>query len=69
MPNCVAMIPRSMLESMPGSRNVNAYPLSEAFRYLNIWLTWRRGVRSTALDALINLVQTAIHEALPPASP
>jgi len=58
-----------MLGSMPGSRNVNAYPLSEAFRYLNIWLTWRRGVRSTALDALINLVQTAIHEALPPASP
>jgi len=58
-----------MLESMPGSRNVNAYPLSEAFCYLNIWLTWRRGVRSPALDALTNLVQTAIHEALPPASP
>ncbi len=56
----VAMVPRSMLESMPGSRNVNAYPLGEEFRYLNIWLTWRRGVRSPALSAFIDLVQTAV---------
>lgn len=63
------MIPRSMLESMPGSRNVNAYRLSEEFRYLNIWLTWRRGVRSPALNAFIDLVQTAVHETSPPASP
>jgi DNA-binding transcriptional LysR family regulator len=53
----VAMFPRSMLESMPGSRNVNAYPLNEAFRYLTIWLTWRRGVRSPALNAFIELAQ------------
>lgn len=55
----VAMVPRSMLESMPGSRNVNVYPLGEAFRYLNIWLTWRRGQRSPALNALIDLLQPA----------
>jgi DNA-binding transcriptional LysR family regulator len=55
----VAMVPRSMLESMPGSRNVNVYPLCEDFRYLNIWLAWRRGVRSPALNALIDLLQPA----------
>jgi len=53
----VAMVPRSMLESMPGSRSVNVYPLGEAFRYLNIWLTWRRGQRSPTLNALIDLLQ------------
>ncbi|WP_268800865.1 putrescine utilization regulator PtrR [Pseudomonas huanghezhanensis] len=53
----VAMVPRSMLDSMPGGRNVNVYPLSDAFRYLNIWLAWRRGQRSPALNALIALLQ------------
>ena len=60
----IAMVPRSMLESMPGSRNVNAYPLGEAFRYLNIWLAWRRGQRSPALNALIELLQPMPVEAL-----
>jgi DNA-binding transcriptional LysR family regulator len=60
----VAMVPRSMLESMPGSRNVNVYPLCEDFRYLNIWLAWRRGVRSPALNALIDLLQPAEPEAV-----
>jgi DNA-binding transcriptional LysR family regulator len=59
----VAMVPRSMLESMPGSRNVTAYPLGEAFRYLNIWLTWRRGQRSPALNALIDLLKPIEDEA------
>lgn len=53
----VAMMPHSMLDSMPGNRRVNAYPLVEAFRYLNIWLTWRRGIRSPALNAFIELTQ------------
>jgi DNA-binding transcriptional LysR family regulator len=60
----VAMVPRSMLESMPGSRNVNVYPLCEDFRYLNIWLAWRRGVRLPALNALIDLLQPAEPEAV-----
>jgi DNA-binding transcriptional LysR family regulator len=53
----VAMIPRSMLESMPGSSSVNAYPMEEKFRHLTTWLVWRNGVRSPNLNAFIELVQ------------
>lgn len=53
----VAIIPRSMLESMPGSSSVNAYPMEEKFRHLKTWLVWRNGVRSPNLNAFIELVQ------------
>lgn len=53
----VAIVPRSMLESMPGSRNVNAYPLNQAFRYRTIWLIWRHGARSANLTAFIEMIK------------
>jgi len=53
----VAMIPRSMLESMPGSTNVSVYAIEEKFRHLTTWLVWRNGVRSPNLNAFIELVQ------------
>lgn len=53
----VAMIPRSMLESMPGSSSVDVYPMDEKFRYLTTWLVWRSGVRSPNLNAFIDVVQ------------
>jgi DNA-binding transcriptional LysR family regulator len=53
----LALMPRSMLESMPGSCNVSAWPLNETFRYVHTWLTWRRGLRSPNLLAMLELLE------------
>ncbi|WP_313083060.1 putrescine utilization regulator PtrR [Atlantibacter sp.] len=52
----LALMPRSMLESMPGHHQVEAWPLAEKWRWLNTWLIWRRGTRSRQLDAFIDLL-------------
>ncbi|MBX4373514.1 hypothetical protein K4G95_25015, partial [Mycobacterium tuberculosis] len=33
----LALIPRSMLESMPGHQQVSAWPLAEEWRWLTTW--------------------------------
>lgn len=52
----LALIPRSMLESMPGHHQVGAWPLAENWRWLNTWLVWRRGAKTRHLDAFIELL-------------
>ena len=52
----LAMIPRSMLESMPGHHQVDTWPLSEKWRWLTTWLVWRRGTMSRQLEAFITLL-------------
>lgn len=52
----LALMPRSMLESMPGSHQASAWPLSSDWRYLNTWLIWRRGARTRQLDAFMGLL-------------
>ncbi|WP_312947183.1 putrescine utilization regulator PtrR [Superficieibacter sp.] len=52
----LALIPRSMLESLPGYDQVAAWPLAEKWRWLTTWLTWRRGGKTRALDAFIALL-------------
>lgn len=52
----IALIPRSMLESMPGHHQVNAWPLSENWRWLNTWLVWRRGAMTRQLEAFIEVL-------------
>lgn len=47
----LALIPASMLESMPGRDSVNAWPLSEGIGQIAIWLVWRKGTRSVNLLA------------------
>ncbi len=44
----LALIPRSMLESMPGHQQVSAWPLAEEWRWLTTWLVWRRGAKPPA---------------------
>ncbi|UXY08849.1 LysR substrate-binding domain-containing protein [Kosakonia sp. ML.JS2a] len=53
----LALIPRSMLESMPGHHQVEAWPLAENWRWLTTWLVWRRGAKTRHLDAFIELLQ------------
>ncbi|WP_336798321.1 putrescine utilization regulator PtrR [Erwinia aphidicola] len=49
----LALIPRSMLENMPGRDNVHAWPLSEGMGQIAIWLVWRKDTRSNNLQAMI----------------
>lgn len=52
----LALMPRSMLESMPGHQQVSAWPLAEKWRWLTTWLVWRRGAMSRQLEAFIALL-------------
>lgn len=52
----LALMPRSMLESMPGHHQVEAWPLAEKWRWLTTWLVWRRGAKSRQLEAFIELL-------------
>ncbi len=52
----LALIPRSMLESMPGHQQVSAWPLAEEWRWLTTWLVWRRGAKTRQLEAFIALL-------------
>ncbi|WP_330985270.1 MULTISPECIES: putrescine utilization regulator PtrR [Enterobacterales] len=52
----LAMIPHSMLESMPGHHQVDAWPLAEKWRWLTTWLVWRRGAMTRQLEAFITLL-------------
>ena len=54
----LALMPRSMLESMPGCATVSVWPLSEEFRYLNTWLVWRRGTVSQSLSSFVALLES-----------
>jgi len=55
----LALIPRSMLDNMPGRDNVHAWPLSEGMGQIAIWLVWRKGMRSHNLQARARLLQEA----------
>ena len=55
----LAMMPRSMLENMPGHHQVEAWPLPEKWRWLTTWLIWRRGAKTRQLDAFIELLDEA----------
>ncbi|WP_333501200.1 putrescine utilization regulator PtrR [Kluyvera genomosp. 2] len=52
----LALMPRSMLESMPGHHQVSAWPLAEKWRWLTTWLVWRRDAMSRQLEAFIALL-------------
>ncbi|CAI8887492.1 putrescine utilization regulator PtrR [Kosakonia quasisacchari] len=52
----LALMPRSMLESMPGHHQVEAWPLTENWRWLTTWLVWRRGAKTRHLEAFIALL-------------
>ena len=55
----LALMPRSMLESMPGSSNVCAWPLPESHRWLNTWLVWRRENKTANLAAMLEMLELA----------
>ncbi|WP_435930316.1 putrescine utilization regulator PtrR [Dryocola sp. BD613] len=52
----LALMPRSMLESMPGSHQASAWPLPPDWRYLNTWLIWRKDAKTRQLEAFIAML-------------
>jgi len=53
----LALMPRKMLQSMPGSATVSVWPLAADFRYLTTWLVWRRGTVSRSLSMFVRLLE------------
>lgn len=53
----LALIPRSMLENMPGKDSVSAWTLAEEMGQINIWLVWRKGSHSANLRAMTAMLQ------------
>jgi DNA-binding transcriptional LysR family regulator len=52
----LAMLPKSMLLSMPNHASVATHTLDPAISRIAVHLIWRRGLRSPALNALLNLL-------------
>ena len=51
----LALMPRSMLESMPGSSTVSCWPLAENYRFLTTWLIWRRASLTRNLSEFVTM--------------
>ncbi|MFJ4454548.1 LysR substrate-binding domain-containing protein [Pseudomonas sp. NPDC089392] len=54
----VAMMARSMLDSLPGRDRVRVNPLQAPFDQAVTWLMWRQGMRGANLQAWIDLQQS-----------
>jgi DNA-binding transcriptional LysR family regulator len=52
----LALLPRSMLESMPFSDSVQVHEIDPAFGKVTIHLIWRRGLRLPSLSALLEIL-------------
>jgi DNA-binding transcriptional LysR family regulator len=55
----VALIPQSMLETLPGRENVLVHPLAAPFDKATTWLMWRRGRVGANLNAWIDVQRSA----------
>lgn len=49
----ICMIPRSLLETLPGASRVNVHEIAGELGKAETWLTWRRDCRSANLKAFI----------------
>lgn len=56
----IAIMPRAMLESMPGYTSVAAWPMKDDFSMLQTWLIWRSDTTSRALDAFVDLIEQSV---------
>jgi DNA-binding transcriptional LysR family regulator len=63
----LALMPRSMLESMPGSSTVSIWPLADNYRYLTTWLVWRRGNLTRNLSEFAKMARELTISLQPPA--
>jgi DNA-binding transcriptional LysR family regulator len=55
----ICMMPRSLLETLPGASRVVCHPISPDLGRAETWLTWRRDSRSSNLRAFVRHVDSA----------
>lgn len=55
----LALMPASLLRAMPNQQAVRAHALPASLRKVQIYLVWRRELRSPAIQSLIEMVQGA----------
>jgi len=53
----LALVPASMLASMPGKSGVKIYPLGDEMGKIKIWLMWRKGAASANQRAMVSLLE------------
>ncbi|WP_369787931.1 LysR substrate-binding domain-containing protein [Rouxiella sp. WC2420] len=53
----LALVPASMLETMPGKNGVKVYPLGDEMGKIKIWLMWRKGTVSANQKAMTALLE------------
>ncbi len=53
----LALVPASMLDTMPGKSGVKVYPLGNDMGKIKIWLMWRKGSASANQKAMIALLE------------
>lgn len=58
----LALVPASMLASMPGRDSVRSWPLAAGAGETDIWLVWRKGTDSANLRAITALLSEAGNE-------
>ena len=58
----IALIPRSDAGEHARAHQVNAWPLSENWRWLNTWLVWRRGAMTRQLEAFIEVLNPQLSQ-------
>jgi DNA-binding transcriptional LysR family regulator len=56
----IAMMPRSMLQSMPGHADVRIWPVDKGFSKVQTWLIWRKETRTPNLTALQHLLSSFV---------
>lgn len=54
----VAMMPRALLDTLPGAMRVRANPIRGTIGTAETWLTWRRDCRSANLRAMVELLKS-----------
>ncbi|MGJ9423591.1 LysR family transcriptional regulator [Aeromicrobium sp. CF3.5] len=53
----IAMVPESLLSTLPGAARVQVIPVDGELGSAHTWLTWRRDGHSSNLDALVTLMK------------
>jgi len=53
----LALVPRSMLESMPGFHSVEMFALHEPFGQAETWLVWRAGPQPPNVTAMLKILE------------
>ena len=59
----VALMPLSMLETLPGREAVAVHHLAEPFDHTTTWLMWRKGMLGANLKAWIEVIEAEAAQA------